>query len=257
LVKTANNYFAREHGENNRRIFPLSITDIELTTILWLKAFKKQSGLSELALMQYAHASINPPTKFIEMVKNRLESMKMSDTEGASLLERSIYDKYTKAKLFEVTGGSIEKAEAILDTEYKEIKEWRKDKSKMQQEYDQLKMREEQRKRADENRKNKLHDRVSVKAHKKTKCRIALVLGAFYILMIVSVVLVNFFINSKSVSLISWAVLVLLALEFTVGYLMPTFSTSIRKCFAKKWYEKLYKQVMQKEKRKMDGFINF
>ncbi len=93
LIKYSNLFLNKsEFGE-----ISYSISDIELTTILWLKTFKTNPDLPKFKLIENARLSLEPNSQIMERFKDVIEKMKeeelINDTDVLENLKTNIYYK--------------------------------------------------------------------------------------------------------------------------------------------------------------------
>lgn len=93
LIKYSNLFLNKsEFGE-----ISYSISDIELTTILWLKTFKTNPDLPKFKLIENARLSLEPNNQIMERFKDVIEKMKeeelINDTDVLENLKTNIYYK--------------------------------------------------------------------------------------------------------------------------------------------------------------------
>ena len=83
-----------------------SISDIELTTILWLKTFKTNPDLPKLKLIENARLSLEPSYQIMERFKDVVEKMKEEELiNDTDVLENLKTNLYYKAELMEKIEG--------------------------------------------------------------------------------------------------------------------------------------------------------
>ena len=102
LIKYSNQFLnKKEFGE-----ISYSISDIELTTILWLKTFKTNPDLPKFKLIENARLALEPSNQIMERFKDVIEKMKeeelINDTEVFENLQTNVY---YKAELMEKIEG--------------------------------------------------------------------------------------------------------------------------------------------------------
>lgn len=83
-----------------------SISDIELTTILWLKTFKTNPDLPKFKLIENARLSLEPSNQIMERFKDVIEKMKEEKLiNDIDVLENLKTNLYYKAELMEKIEG--------------------------------------------------------------------------------------------------------------------------------------------------------
>lgn len=102
LIKYSNLFLNKhEFGE-----ISYSISDIELTTILWLKTFKTNPDLPKLKLIENARLSLEPSYQIMERFKDVVEKMKEEELiNDTDVLENLKTNLYYKAELMEKIEG--------------------------------------------------------------------------------------------------------------------------------------------------------
>lgn len=86
-----------KHGEVN-----FAISDIDLTSILWLKSYDKTSSLPKLKLLEAAYAACEPTPELLSVFDDKIEMLKNEDKideESALLLRTENYAKDELTKL--------------------------------------------------------------------------------------------------------------------------------------------------------------
>lgn len=102
LIKYSNLFLnKKEFGE-----ISYSISDIELTTILWLKTFRTNPELPKLKLIENARLSLEPSNQIMERFKDVIEKMKEEELiNDTDVLENLKTNLYYKAELMEKIEG--------------------------------------------------------------------------------------------------------------------------------------------------------
>lgn len=102
LIKYSNLFLNKnEFGE-----ISYSISDIELTTILWLKTFKTNPDLPKFKLIENARLSLEPSNQIMERFKDVIEKMKEEKLiNDIDVLENLKTNLYYKAELMEKIEG--------------------------------------------------------------------------------------------------------------------------------------------------------
>ena len=102
LIKYSNLFLnKKEFGE-----ISYSISDIELTTILWLKTFKTNPDLPKFKLIENARLALEPSNQIMERFKDVIEKMKEEELiNDIDVLENLKTNLYYKAELMEKIEG--------------------------------------------------------------------------------------------------------------------------------------------------------
>lgn len=102
LIKYSNLFLnKKEFGE-----ISYSISDIELTTILWLKTFKTNPDLPRFKLIENARLALEPSNQIMERFKDVIEKMKEEELiNDIDVLENLKTNLYYKAELMEKIEG--------------------------------------------------------------------------------------------------------------------------------------------------------
>ena len=102
LIKYSNLFLnKKEFGE-----ISYSISDIELTTILWLKTFRTNPELPRFKLIENARLSLEPSNQIMERFKDVIEKMKEEELiNDTDVLENLKTNLYYKAELMEKIEG--------------------------------------------------------------------------------------------------------------------------------------------------------
>ncbi len=123
LVKETKEFFVNKDTYEGKRMVPVIMTDVELTTILWIKSSNSRDDLPELKLLQNARTAVNPSPRSMEEVKKKLELFESLTPESKGLLERSMLDNYAYSEIFEQTSASGKSTDEFLEKEYLKIKD--------------------------------------------------------------------------------------------------------------------------------------
>lgn len=117
LIKYSNSFLnKKEFGE-----ISYSISDIELTTILWLKTFKTNPDLPKFKLIENARLALEPSNQIMERFKDVIEKMKeeelINDTDVLENLKTNLYYKAELMEKIEGDGDNItnEVVRGIID----------------------------------------------------------------------------------------------------------------------------------------------
>ncbi len=117
LIKYSNLFLnKKEFGE-----ISYSISDVELTTILWLKTFKTNPDLPKFKLIENARLALEPSNQIIERFKDVIEKMKeeelINDTDVFENLKTNLYYKAELMEKIEGDGDNItnEVVRGIID----------------------------------------------------------------------------------------------------------------------------------------------
>lgn len=117
LIKYSNLFLnKKEFGE-----ISYSISDVELTTILWLKTFKTNPDLPKFKLIENARLALEPSNQIMERFKDVIEKMKeeelINDTDVFENLKTNLYYKAELMEKIEGDGDNItnEVVRGIID----------------------------------------------------------------------------------------------------------------------------------------------
>lgn len=102
LIKYSNMFLKKKDFEE----ISYSISDVELTTILWLKTFKANPDLPKFKLIENARLALEPSNQIMERFKDAIEKMKEEDLiNDTDVLENLKTNLYYKTELMERIGG--------------------------------------------------------------------------------------------------------------------------------------------------------
>ncbi len=99
-------------GKNNN--VPLIISDLDLTTILWVKNYKKYTELPALKLVEFARVSLEPTQQICDEFVKQVEKLNYevkTTNQSMSNYKELIYTE--KEKIMELIDGNIENIENI------------------------------------------------------------------------------------------------------------------------------------------------
>ena len=117
LIKYSNSFLnKKEFGE-----ISYSISDVELTTILWLKTFKTNPDFPKFKLIENARLALEPSIQIMERFKDVIDKMKeeelINDTDVLENLKTNLYYKVELMEKIEADGDNItnEVVRGIID----------------------------------------------------------------------------------------------------------------------------------------------
>lgn len=241
------------------------ITDVELTTILWLKSFKSNPDLPKLKLIENARTALELTSTMMERVKDVIEKMEKEGTiNQADIVSSNIQElNYYKREIMEKIDGDEENIneETILGIIDKENIKLRhellieKEKNKI------IKKENEKAKEENEEFVKNIKERCKDKAHLIGSClkKVYIILSCMILLVILTGCIYVILVNDLSASEITLVIVVGLLIEIMgiIESFIPKYSK------LKKWIfkvieekeESLYWLLLERKKKEFPKFF--